>query len=41
MSAASAERGIHSYVLRAFQAYGPCDKPERLVLTVLSAPHRE
>jgi nucleoside-diphosphate-sugar epimerase len=36
-TATAAERGIRSCVLRAFQVYGPGDKPERLVPTVLAA----
>ena len=36
-AAAAAERGIRSCVLRAFQVYGPGDKPERFVPTVLDA----
>jgi nucleoside-diphosphate-sugar epimerase len=36
-AAAAAERGIRSVVLRAFQVYGPGDKPERFVPTVLRA----
>jgi nucleoside-diphosphate-sugar epimerase len=36
-AAAAAERGIRSCVLRAFQVYGPGDKPGRFVPTVLAA----
>lgn len=36
-TAAAAERGIRSCVLRAFQVYGPRDKPGRFVPTVLAA----
>jgi nucleoside-diphosphate-sugar epimerase len=36
-TAAAAERGIRSCVLRAFQVYGPGDKPERFVPAVLEA----
>jgi nucleoside-diphosphate-sugar epimerase len=36
-AAVAAERGIRSCVLRAFQVYGPGDKPERLVPAVLAA----
>jgi nucleoside-diphosphate-sugar epimerase len=36
-AAAAAERGIRSCVLRAFQVYGPGDKPERFVPAVLDA----
>jgi nucleoside-diphosphate-sugar epimerase len=36
-SAAAAERGVRSAVLRAFQVYGPHDQPGRLVPTVLRA----
>jgi UDP-glucose 4-epimerase len=37
VTATAAERGIRSCVLRAFQVYGPGDKPERFVPTVLTA----
>jgi nucleoside-diphosphate-sugar epimerase len=37
LQAAAAERGVRSAVLRAFQVYGPGDKPTRLVPTVLAA----
>jgi nucleoside-diphosphate-sugar epimerase len=37
LTAAAAERGLRSAVLRAFQVYGPDDHPERLVPTVLRA----
>lgn len=37
VAAAAAERGVRSVVLRAFQVYGPGDKPGRLVPTVLRA----
>ena len=37
LTAATAERGIRSCVLRAFQVYGPGDKADRLVPTVLEA----
>jgi nucleoside-diphosphate-sugar epimerase len=36
-AAAAAERGIRATVLRAFQVYGPGDKPTRFVPTVISA----
>jgi nucleoside-diphosphate-sugar epimerase len=36
-TATAAERGIRSCVLRAFQVYGPGDKPERFVPAVLAA----
>jgi nucleoside-diphosphate-sugar epimerase len=36
-TAAAAERGIRSCVLRAFQVYGSADKPTRFVPSVLSA----
>jgi nucleoside-diphosphate-sugar epimerase len=36
-AAVAAERGIRSCVLRAFQVYGPRDKPGRFVPTVLEA----
>ena len=36
-TAAAAERGIRSCVLRAFQVYGPGDKPGRFVPAVLAA----
>jgi nucleoside-diphosphate-sugar epimerase len=36
-TAAAAERGIRSCVLRAFQIYGPHDQPARFVPTVLAA----
>jgi len=36
-TAAAAERGIRSCVLRAFQVYGPGDKPARFVPAVLAA----
>ena len=36
-TAAAAERGIRSCVLRAFQVYGPRDKPGRFVPAVLEA----
>jgi nucleoside-diphosphate-sugar epimerase len=37
LQAAAAERGVRSAVLRAFQVYGPGDKPTRLVPVVLAA----
>ncbi|MCW2679288.1 MAG: strE [Frankiales bacterium] len=37
LTAAAAERGIRSAVLRAFQVYGAYDKPTRFVPTVLRA----
>jgi nucleoside-diphosphate-sugar epimerase len=37
LQAAAAERGVRSAVLRAFQVYGPGDKPTRLVPVVLEA----
>lgn len=37
LTAAAAERGIRSAVLRAFQVYGPADQPGRFVPTVLRA----
>ena len=37
LTAAAAERGLRSAVLRAFQVYGPQDHPGRLVPTVLRA----
>ena len=37
LAAAAAERGVRSAVLRAFQVYGPGDKPGRFVPTVLRA----
>lgn len=37
LTAAAAERGVRSAVLRAFQVYGPGDKPARFVPTVLRA----
>lgn len=37
LTAAAAERGVRSAVLRAFQVYGPLDQPGRLVPTVLRA----
>jgi nucleoside-diphosphate-sugar epimerase len=37
LQAAAAERGLRAVVLRAFQVYGPGDKPGRLVPTVLRA----
>ena len=37
LTAAAAERGLRSVVLRAFQVYGAHDKPTRLVPTVLRA----
>lgn len=37
LAAAAAERSLRSVVLRAFQVYGPGDKPGRLVPTVLRA----
>lgn len=37
LTAAADERGIRAVVLRAFQVYGPGDKPGRLVPTVLRA----
>jgi nucleoside-diphosphate-sugar epimerase len=37
LAAAAQERGIRSAVLRAFQVYGPGDKPGRFVPTVLRA----
>ena len=36
-TATAAERGVRSCVLRAFQVYGPYDKPARFVPTVLAA----
>jgi len=36
-TATAAERGIRSGVVRAFQVYGPDDKPDRFVPTVLAA----
>ena len=36
-AAAAGERGIRATVLRAFQVYGPDDKPARFVPTVLAA----
>ncbi|WP_030442660.1 NAD-dependent epimerase/dehydratase family protein [Actinoplanes subtropicus] len=38
-TAVAAERGIRSCVLRAFQVYGPGDKPSRFVPAVLAAAH--
>jgi nucleoside-diphosphate-sugar epimerase len=37
LQAAAAERGVRAAVLRAFQVYGPGDKPTRLVPVVLAA----
>ena len=37
LTAAAAERGLRSVVLRAFQVYGPGDKPGRFVPAVLRA----
>lgn len=37
LTAAAAERGLRSVVLRAFQVYGPRDHPARLVPTVVRA----
>ena len=37
LTAAAAERGVRSAVLRAFQVYGPGDKPGRFVPAVLRA----
>ena len=37
LTAAAAERGLRSAVLRAFQVYGPDDQPGRFVPTVLRA----
>ena len=37
LAAAASERGVRSAVLRAFQVYGPGDKPDRFVPTVLRA----
>lgn len=37
LTAAAAERGLRSVVLRAFQVYGPRDHPDRLVPTAIRA----